>query len=156
MYFPISAIPYVEHGLSIGVLLTLLWVAIDDIRAFRITNIAVLVLLSFAIAKILVLGTVSGILPLMAFAGVMFAVMVGLYSANMLGGGDAKLLSVAFLWFGPSCSVYFAVLLFMSALAYVGLRRWTKLPTRITERGLLIPYGPPIALSWAGAQIFLC
>ena len=46
-----------------------------------------------------------------AFAALMFVVMLAVYSFGWMGGGDVKILAVAFLWTGVSGALPFAVLL---------------------------------------------
>jgi prepilin peptidase CpaA len=45
------------------------------------------------------------------FAALMFVVMLAFYSIGWLGGGDVKILTVAFLWTGSSGALPFAILL---------------------------------------------
>lgn len=46
-----------------------------------------------------------------AFAGVMFIPMLVLYARRLMGAGDVKLLTVAFLWVGLDCALPFAILM---------------------------------------------
>lgn len=145
-----------------GLLLLACWViaAFSDLRTMTIPNwISIVLVTSFA-----VLAPLAG-LPLVTFgycllAGICtFAVCFILFALNMMGGGDAKLLSVSALWFGFNHHLIgFLVLvaLFGGALTLLIvllrsnlpiitlLKNW--LPTSLTN-GKQIPYGVAIAAS---------
>ena len=61
----------------------------------------------------------------------MFALMLVAYAQNLIGGGDLKILTFAFLWVGIQCGLPFAVLLFVfrslhtiaAKLGWVGAQR---------------------------------
>lgn len=127
----------------------LAFVAIDDLRAFRIRNEAVALLLALSIAHVLLAG--GGAMEMLArlvFCAVMFGIFVAAYATGMMGGGDTKLLGVALLWIGPDGAVPFALLLLLGA-ALVGLLvRVGLVSSRSAGRRTLIPFGPVIAVAW--------
>ncbi|RKT25685.1 prepilin peptidase CpaA [Paraburkholderia sp. RAU2J] len=98
------------HLLSLGirflVLCALLWLAVIDIRSRRLPTRVVLAVgaLFFADALILRLPADEVIVHLVLALGV-FLVCAALFAAKMLGGGDAKLASVIFLWVGSSLAL---------------------------------------------------
>ncbi|MEE2950423.1 prepilin peptidase CpaA [Fulvimarina manganoxydans] len=107
-------------------------------------------------------------LPLSDFAahmGVGFAVFVlgfALFSLNLIGGGDAKLLAASALWIGPDGILAYGVLvaLFGGALAIVLLSARSLLAPvtgfaaadRLLEKETGVPYG--IAIAAAGFVVY--
>jgi prepilin peptidase CpaA len=91
--------------------------ALSDLFSMTIPNRVPLIL----ICSFVLLAPFLGMsLPLfgMHFAGaaIVFAVCFALFAANVMGGGDAKLLSAAALWFGYNQSLMF----FVIYVAYIG------------------------------------
>ncbi|MGX6998333.1 A24 family peptidase [Caballeronia sp. KNU42] len=87
--------------IRLAVLCMLLWLAVIDVRSRRLPTKLVLAVgvLFFADALVLRISLGDVILHL-AMALVVFFVCAGLFAAKMLGGGDAKLAAVIFLWAG--------------------------------------------------------
>jgi prepilin peptidase CpaA len=82
-------------------LCTLLWLAVIDVRSRRLPTKLVLVIGVLFFADALVLHISLGDLMVhLAMALVVFLVCAGLFAAKMLGGGDAKLAAIIFLWAG--------------------------------------------------------
>jgi hypothetical protein len=75
-----------------------------------------------------VLVITAAVLFNLAFAAFMFAIMLYFYSQNMMGGGDVKILTVAFLWIGLDCALVFAVLMAIFAIAHIAAAKfgWAK------------------------------
>ena len=96
----------------------LLYVAANDLREFRIRNelIAVLAALFFVHAGLS--GRWVALHWNLGFAALVFAGMLWAYAQNLMGGGDLKLMTVAFLWSGPYCAVPFLVILTVFALLH--------------------------------------
>ena len=91
-----------------------------------------------------------------AFGGAVFGLLLLAYAAKLAGGGDVKLLSAAFLWFGLPCSAAFSIALVLTTLVYALLARIGLLPVRKSPRGAIIPFGPSIAAAWALTEFYLC
>ncbi len=138
----------------LGVVLTLLHVIVEDLRRFRITNRSVAILTGLFVAWILIHRDWSGLAVHAAFGGVMFAVLLGMYALRLMGGGDVKLLAVAFLWLGHEASLVFTLGMAAFTLIYVVAARMKWLPARPSDKGLRIPFGPSIAAAWI-ATIFI-
>ncbi len=95
---------------------TLFWVALTDFRNFKIRNEAVLVLAGLYFLYAAASGRWASVPWNVGFAILMLAGMTYIYAVNKMGGGDLKLLAVAFLWTGPWSVLPFALLL----LVFVG------------------------------------
>ena len=134
--------------------MVLIYTAIEDMLRFKIANESIIVLTLL----FLVFSFVSGALwpPLwhLLFGAVMFALVIALYSFGLFGGGDAKLLSVAFLWTGAQNASLFCLLLSLAAIIYfVLVRLFHILPGKTTATGFMIPYGPCIAAAWITTMV---
>jgi prepilin peptidase CpaA len=96
------------------------------------------------------------------FAGIGAAFLAAgfaLFSFNLLGGGDAKLMAAGALWMGPEFSIYyiayvtiFGGVLALLILAYRRFMPVTAFPLpawaiKLHAKGSGIPYGIAIALS---------
>ena len=135
--------------------MVLIYIGIEDILKFKIKNESVLALLVLFFIAALLHGALWPTVYHVVFGLVMFAVLFAIYALGWLGGGDAKLLAVAFLWVGPENASLFAVLLPLAAAAYYLLHRFAHLlPARPGPNGrTMIPYGPCIAAAWIGTMV---
>ncbi|MGI4858582.1 MAG: A24 family peptidase [Janthinobacterium lividum] len=98
------------HSISLlirlSVFAALLWLAVVDVRERRLPTRMVLAIGAlFAVDACLVRMPAHGWLIHGALALGVFAVCALLFAARMLGGGDAKLAAVIFLWTGPVLSL---------------------------------------------------
>jgi len=145
--------------LLLGLLALLLLVAaVIDVRTFTISN-----RLNVAVALLAPAYWLSIGLPLwpdaaiqVGIAVVVFLLLAGAFYAGMMGGGDVKLAAALALWFSPSSTLKFLVLMSIAGgvltLVVLGVHRFRKKPGRPE-----IPYGVAIAFGglWILAQRFL-
>jgi prepilin peptidase CpaA len=129
---------------------TLFWVALTDFREFRIRNELVVVLAGLYVLYALVSGRWVAMPWNIGFAVLMLAAMIYSYSRQQMGGGDLKLLAVAFLWTGPWDAVFFAILLLVFiGIHYVVVRLgWAT--SQQSTAGLRIPLAPSVAAALIG------
>ena len=80
---------------------TLFWVALTDLREFKVRNEFVAILAGLFVAHALCSGAWVSMQWNFAFALLMLVGGAYAYSLQQIGGGDLKLLAVAFLWTGP-------------------------------------------------------
>jgi Flp pilus assembly protein protease CpaA len=95
----------------------LFYVALTDFKEFKIRNELTLVLAGLFVVHSLLSGRWVIAHWNLAFAALMFGVMLYFYSQNLMGGGDIKILTVGFLWVGFRCALPFAVLLAIFSVA---------------------------------------
>jgi prepilin peptidase CpaA len=134
--------------------MVLIYIAIEDMLRFKIANESIFVLTLLFLVFSLVSGALWPPLWHLLFGAVMFALVLTLYSFGVFGGGDAKLLSVAFLWIGAQNAALFCLLLSLAAIIYfVLVRLFHILPGKITATGFMIPYGPCIAAAWITTMV---
>ena len=145
--------------LLLGSLALLLVVAaVIDMRTFTISN-----RLNITVALLAPVYWWSIGLPLWPAAAIqvgvavgVFILLAGAFYAGMMGGGDVKLAAALVLWFSPSSTLKFLVLMSIAGgvltLIVLGVHRLRKKPGRPE-----IPYG--VAIAFGGlcilAQRFL-
>lgn len=150
-----SLAPVVVHPLlSLWVLAVtaaiLFWVALTDLREFRIPNRFVIALAGLYFVYALVSGAWTSMYWNVGFAILMLAAGTRAYALSMMGGGDLKLLAVAFLWTGPWTALPFAILLLILTGLYYVAARFGFAASRRTDAGLRIPLAPPLAGALVG------
>lgn len=134
--------------------------AANDLFTMRIPNkISMALVAAFAIAAIYIRIPVDQALTYAGIGAAFLAAGFAMFSFNLLGGGDAKLMAAGALWMGPEYSLYYIayVTIFGGVLALLILayRRFvpaTTLPLpawaiKLHAKGGGIPYGIAIALS---------
>jgi prepilin peptidase CpaA len=124
----------------------LLQAAWTDLREYKIRNELVLAMAGLFVLYALLIGQWFNLKWDLVFAAVMFVALLVFYVLGWMGGGDVKMLAVAFLWTGLSGALPFAVLLviFSAAHAIAAKLGWAK--SQVTESGRRrIPFAPSIA-----------
>ena len=124
---------------------TLFWAALTDFRNFKICNEAVMVLAGLYFLFALVSGSWTSVPWNVGFAALMLAAMLYGYSVQKVGGGDLKLLTVAFLWTGPRLLGPFAILLLIFVGVHYLAARFGFAAAEQTPAGLKIPLAPSVA-----------
>jgi len=124
---------------------TLFWVALTDLREFKVRNELVVILACLYVGYALFSGAWVSMQWNFAFALLMLAGGVYAYSLQHIGGGDLKLLTVAFLWTGPWLAAPFVVLLLLFTGIYYVAARLGFAAARRTSAGLRIPLAPSLA-----------
>src|SRR5688572_5484341 len=99
----------VAYSVLVATAAILFWIAATDLRSFKIPNNIILVLVALFCLYVLVSGRWVELHWHVGFAAFMFVVLLVCYAQNWLGGGDVKLLTVAFLWTGLHCALIFAL-----------------------------------------------
>lgn len=95
-----------SFALRIVVLCTLLWLAVFDLRHRRLPTRMVLAIgVLFFIDAAIVRMPLEDVLAHLLLALAVFLVCAALFAAKMLGGGDAKLAAMIFLWVGAGLSL---------------------------------------------------
>ncbi|MDR5775290.1 MULTISPECIES: prepilin peptidase [unclassified Caballeronia] len=109
---------FASLAIRLVVLCALLWLAVVDVRARRLpTRIVMVIGALYFIDAVLLERPIDDVIAHLVLACVVFAVCAALFAANMLGGGDAKLAAVIFLWTGLSLSL--PALTFISVIGTV-------------------------------------
>jgi prepilin peptidase CpaA len=132
----------------------LLQAAWTDFREYKIRNELVLALAVLFVLYTLLTGHWAALKWDLAFAALMFIVLLALYAFGGMGGGDVKILAVAFLWTGLAGALPFALLLaiFSGAHSTAAKLGWVK--SQITENGRRrIPFAPSVSGALIGTFV---
>src|SRR5271170_2280438 len=130
---------------------TLFWVALTDLREFKVRNELIVILACLYVVHALFSGAWVAMQWNFGFALLMLAGGTYAYSLQQIGGGDLKLLAVAFLWTGPWFAAPFVILLLIFTGAYYVAARFGFAAAKQTAAGLRIPLAPPLAGALIGA-----
>jgi prepilin peptidase CpaA len=140
-----------SHVVLVITAAVLFYMALTDFTQFKIRNELILVLAGLFVVHALLSGRWVSAHWNLAFAAVMFGVMLYFYAQNWMGGGDVKILTVGFLWIGLGCALPFAVLLAVFAAVHVAAAKlgWVEVQ-QVSDRKR-IPLAPSVA-----AALILC
>jgi prepilin peptidase CpaA len=136
----------------------LLYAARNDLKHFQIRNELIGLLAALFMLHAFLSGRLGDIPWNAALAFVVFIATLYFYSQNLMGGGDVKLLTVAFLWVGIGCALPFAVLLSLCAAihALAGRLGWAAVQHVGGDRRPRIPFAPSVALALIGIFLLGC
>jgi len=145
-----------EFAVAAAVTAAFVWASVTDVRARRIPNICVAVLLALFVGWCL-LGIETHLLSGLAAGVLALVATVALYAFGIVGAGDSKLFAAAALFMGLGYLPYFAV---ATALAGGGLAAISlaRNPTRALaiftlrgkgDSGPGVPYGVAIGIGGA-------
>ncbi len=124
---------------------TLFYVALTDLREFKIRNELVLVLAALYFLHAALSGRWVYMHWNIGFAIFMFALMVYYYQHGLMGGGDVKMLTVAFLWVGLQSALIFSLALLVFILIHIVIVKFGWGTFQETAGRKRIPFAPSIA-----------
>jgi prepilin peptidase CpaA len=136
----------------------LFYAALTDLKHYQIRNELIAVLAGLFVLHALVSGRGPGMVWNIGLALLMFVVLLYFYSRSLLGGGDVKLLTVAFLWAGLACALPFAILLSLFAMIHVvaGKLGWADLQPTGADKRSRIAFAPSVAAALIGIFMLGC
>ena len=123
----------------------LFWIAATDLRSFKIPNNIILVLVALFALYMFVSGRWVALHWHVVFAAFMFVVLLVCYAQKWMGGGDVKLLTVAFLWTGVHCALGFTLILLTIALLHTLFAKLGWVQAQRVDGRTKIAFGPSIA-----------
>jgi prepilin peptidase CpaA len=148
--------PFASYVVLVVTAGTLFYVALTDLKEFRVANELILVLAGLYLVFAALSGHWRHLHWNLALAALMFAVLLYFYARGMLGGGDVKMLTVSFLWVGQECALVFAIVLAVLAGIHTGAARLGWLETREVGGHKRIPFAPSIAGALIGTFMTGC
>ena len=134
----------------------LFYAALTDLKHYTIHNELILVLVGLFVLHAVVSGRWVEIHWNIGFAFAMFALMLLAYARNMMGGGDLKILTVAFLWVGLHCALPFAIMLFVFGTLHA-LAAWLRwVDAQRSDGRTRIAFAPSVSGALIGCFILGC
>jgi prepilin peptidase CpaA len=149
---------YLANSVLVITAAILFYAALTDLKRYQIRNELIVVLAGLFVLHVFLSGRWPGIAWNVGLALLIFAVMLCFYSQNLLGGGDVKLLTVAFLWAGIDCALPFAILLSLFATVHViaGRLGWVVLQRVGEDKLSRIAFAPSVAAALIGIFMLGC
>src|SRR5437763_1813858 len=137
--------PTLSHVVLVITAGVLFYVALTDLKYFKISNELILVLTGLFIVHALLSGRWMSAHWNVALAVLMLCLMLYFYAQNLMGGGVVKILPVGFLWIGFHCALVFAVLMMIFAGLNVLAAQfgWVKVEQIGDQKR--IPFAPAVA-----------
>ncbi|WP_051888829.1 A24 family peptidase [Caballeronia sordidicola] len=147
------------------VLCALLWLAVVDVRVRRLPTPVVLAVGGlFFLNALIVRMSLRDVLAHLLLGSGVFVICAALFAAKMLGGGDAKLASIIFLWTGPSLWLptltLISVIGTLVSLVSLATRHMDQDQHLLPMRALAmfsgargVPYG--VALAFGGGSVIM-
>jgi prepilin peptidase CpaA len=134
----------------------LFYVSLLDLKEYRIRNELVVVLAGMFVLYAVLSGRWVTIHWNIGFALLMFLIMLVAYTRNLMGGGDLKILTVAFLWVGVDCALLFAVLLLVFAALHTVAAKLGWLGAETVDGRMRIAFAPAVAGALIGTFMLGC
>ena len=134
----------------------LFWITVTDLREFKIRNELILVLAGLFFLHAALSGRWVELHWNLGFAAAMGVLMLIAYGQGLMGGGDVKLLAVAFLWTGVRCAVPFLLVMAVASLLhwFAAERGWVA--AQRTNGRLRVPFAPAIAAGLIAVFLMGC
>jgi prepilin peptidase CpaA len=142
----VNLIAFAPLWLAGLLLVALLAAAAEDLWRLRISNVTVLAVIATAIAAMAFEGFRGPLWQNAVIFAVIMIIGTFAFSANLLGGGDVKLLAAAGLWVNFETALWLIASIFIAggavAVIYIIRRKLKGVKRRDANR---IPYGIAIA-----------
>jgi prepilin peptidase CpaA len=147
-YYPRSCVmlfPAISNIILIITAGTLFYAAQSDFRNYTIPNGSIL----FLIVLFFVHAFVSGRWPIIHYnlgiASIIFTFCIVFYWQKLMGGGDVKIITVAFLWVGIDCALPLAILILLFSTVHVVAMKLGFNMVRSLGGRMKIPFAPSVA-----------
>jgi prepilin peptidase CpaA len=124
---------------------TLFYVALTDLKHYKIRNEVILVLTALFFLHVVLSGRWTILHWNLGFAALLFLIMLYFYSMKLMGGGDLKLLTVALLWVGPFCALPFALFLLLFAGVHILAVKFKLAKAQLADGRTTLAFAPSIA-----------
>jgi prepilin peptidase CpaA len=149
---------FLSHAVLVATATTLFYVAINDLREYKIRNEIVITIACLYGVYAFLSGEWVRAYWNVGLALFMFGVLLIFYARGWLGGGDVKILTVGFLWAGDRYALVFAVLLLIFACIHVAAAKIGLVGARLVRGRMVLAYAPSVAgaligvfaLKWSG------
>jgi len=148
----------VAHIVLVVTAAVLFYVAVTDLKHYKIRNELILLLTGLFFLHTLFSGRWVNIVWNLALAAVVLVFLVYFYARHWMGGGDVKILTVAFLWTGVDCALAFAMLLFVFASLHTIAAKlgWTESRQADGDKRARIAFAPSVAAALIAVFMLGC
>lgn len=145
-----------ELAIKSATVILLFYIALIDLRTFKIENRSVIFLLVLYVLYAFAVRTGREI-TIDVFVGVsVLGFLLWSYTRGAIGGGDVKLLPVVCLWVGGHCAMLFSALLLVFIVLHLIIVRLGWASARVINSRRAIPYAPSIVGAMVGTILLGC
>jgi prepilin peptidase CpaA len=144
------------HTVLVLTAATLFYAAFTDLREYRIPNQLIFVLVGLFLVHTVLSGRWLTIYWNLGAAFGVFLVALYFYSKRMMGGGDVKILTVAFLWVGIDCALPLSILMLMFVIIHTTVGKLGWINVERVEGQMRIPFAPSVAAALIGTFMLGC
>ena len=145
---------YLVLGITAAILI---YVAYADLRYYAVSNIFILLLIGLFFLHGAFSGQLTTVYWNLGVSLLIFIFLLYFFAKNQLGGGDVKLLTVAYLWSGVSCALPLAILLLFFTLLYtVAVKIGWAPAMRSGDGRTRVPFAPAVAAAMIGIFMLGC
>ena len=134
----------------------LFYIALTDLREFKIRNEVILVLAGLFFVHALLSGRWTDLHWNIGLAAIALAVMLFWYGQGLMGGGDLKLMTVALLWSGLHCALPFLVIVAVVAMLHALAAKFKFVQAQHVNGRMKIAFAPAIAAGLIGIFMLGC
>jgi prepilin peptidase CpaA len=135
---------------------TLFYVALTDLRHFKIRNEFIIVLTGLFFLHAFLSGRWTTLHWNLGFAALLFLMMLYFYSMKLMGGGDLKLLTVALLWVGPFCALPFALFLLFFVCIHIVAVKLKLVEAQVINAKKWLAFAPSVAAALISVFVIGC
>jgi prepilin peptidase CpaA len=135
---------------------TLCYVSLLDLKENKIPNWSTLLLIGLFLAHAFISGRWVSIYLNLGLASIVFVFSILFYSRDLMGGGDVKILTVAFLWVGIDCALPLAVLIMIFVTIHTGIAKLGWKVARPFEGRMRIAFAPSVGAALVCTFIMGC
>ena len=134
----------------------LIYIAVKDLQDYAISNVFILVLGGLFVLHAFLSDRWVNLHENIMLALLMFALLMVCYSRGWMGGGDVKLLVVAFLWVGVRCALPFSLFLLFFATLHTVAVKLRLVDGRLVNERLKIPFAPSVSAALISSFVSGC
>jgi len=136
----------------------LLYAAFIDLKHYKISNELILLLIGLFVLHAFLSDRWTDVAWNVGLAAGVFLFLIYFYSRHWVGGGDIKLLPVAFLWTGIECAFLFVLLLLLFVSLHTVAARVGWVESQQDDNGSRqrIPFAPAIAAALIAIILLGC
>jgi prepilin peptidase CpaA len=136
----------------------LVYAAFVDLKHYKINNELIILLIGLFLLYSLTSDRWTAVAWHLGLAAGVFLFLIYPYTWHWIGGGDVKILPVAFLWVGIECALTFVLLLllFVSLHTLAASFAWVGSQQGDDDSRQRIPFGPSIAAALIATILMGC
>lgn len=135
----------------------LLYVAFIDLKHYKISNELNLLLIGLFVLHVFLSDRWTNAAWNIGLAAGVFLFLIYFYSRHWIGGGDIKILPVAFLWTGIECAFLFVLLLLLFVFLHTVAAKFGWMESRRDDDSRQrIPFAPSIAAALIATILLGC